>query len=1250
MHRVPKPHTRTSRQSLMAAFLVVCAAFALAVPQMAWSQAGTTTSQSKASTEGDRLLDAGIKAYQQGQVAEASRLWENARAVYNRDLGEDHPNTLTAMNNLAVTYSDLGQDDKALVLKERTLKLRRARLGEDHPDTLASMNNLANTYDALGQHDKALALNEQTLKLMRAKLGEDHPDTLTSMNSLALTYYYLGQNDTALALGLQTLKLRRATLGEDHPDTLTSMNSLAATYINLGQHDKALALNEQTLKLRRAKLGEDHPDTLTSMSNLAVTYSERGQHEKALALKDQTLKLRRAKLGEDHPETLGAMSNLAITHGDLGQHDKALALNEQTLKLMRAKHGEDHPETLGSMGNLAITYGALGQHDKALELNEQTLQIRRAKLGEDHPNTLASMGNLANTYVDLGQDDKALALQEQTLKRRRAKLGEDHPETIASMGSLANTYSALGQHGKALALKEQALQLTRAKLGEDHPGTLTAMHNLAVTYSVLDQHDKALVLGEETLKLMRAKLGEDHPVTLASMSVLADTYRALDQHDKALVLGEQTLKLKRTKLGEDHPNTLGSMTILAIIYDALGQHDKALTLNEQTLQLMRAKLGVDHPRTLDSMTVLANTYHDLGQHDKALALREQTLKLKRAKLGEDHPGTLASMNNLANTYRALGQHDKALALIPGIVGGAERLRALPGLATEQQQSIFAKYSDNYQWYAKWYAGAKRSSDAFNLGDLSKARTLTDSIKVQAALRSLPSSEQQKLQASESRAQTLQANIDKLSAQGTRDSGAVLALQMQLDVHKADHLKLVADLTSRYPKYAQITNIKAATASQARQLLGSGDVFVSYLVTTKGMAQAFVLDASGEAIWVDLGQIKDHANLVATYRELVAPSTGGDPQRLVALKDGAYLWLKTGQALPVGASIVPIDLKFINRYWHDTLIKPILPLAGPYQRWIISPDKDLALLPFDTLVETFDAAGEPAQTLVQTRNITLVQSFAVYALLKQREADYATVQRPKELFAMGNAVYGDGWAEARGIRRGAGTRGFAPRSGDATGRGYAVAPMQSVAERSAMDKFTWQNLPGTAQEIRAVSAVFSGKAQGGGANVDTHVGPEASEGKLQQINATGRLKDYRYLLFSAHGYLAQNPALSSLVLSQQGNPPEIDGYVTAGEWPLYDVRSDLTVLSACDTGVGRTQAGESVMGLPYALFVAGNKNTLLSLWPVDDDATAEFMRRFFTKLKAGTSQPDALRETKQEFRQHSEWSDPRFWAAFVLYGV
>jgi CHAT domain-containing protein len=89
-----------------------------------------------------------------------------------------------------------------------------------------------------------------------------------------------------------------------------------------------------------------------------------------------------------------------------------------------------------------------------------------------------------------------------------------------------------------------------------------------------------------------------------------------------------------------------------------------------------------------------------------------------------------------------------------------------------------------------------------------------------------------------------------------------------------------------------------------------------------------------------------------------------------------------------------------------------------------------------------------------------------------------------------------------------------------------------------------------------------------------------------------------------------------VLGLQQRTPEADGYVTAAEWPAYDLRSELAVLSACDSGVGKVVSGEGVMGLPFAMFVAGNVNTLLSLWPVDDRATAEFVTAFFEPLKAG----------------------------------
>jgi len=156
------------------------------------------------------------------------------------------------------------------------------------------------------------------------------------------------------------------------------------------------------------------------------------------------------------------------------------------------------------------------------------------------------------------------------------------------------------------------------------------------------------------------------------------------------------------------------------------------------------------------------------------------------------------------------------------------------------------------------------------------------------------------------------------------------------------------------------------------------------------------------------------------------------------------------------------------------------------------------------------------------------------------------------------------------------------------------------------------------------------------------------------NREQELTRYRYLVFSAHGYFdAQTPALSVIVLDQLNKTPDSDGYITASEWPSYDFKndfkSDLMVLSACQTGQGEVLRGEGLLGLPYAFYVAGNKNTLMTLWTLQDESTAEFTARFFEKLKAGKNQVKALTETKREFMNSDKYKRPLFWAPFVLYG-
>lgn len=1066
----------------------------------------------------------------------------------------------------------------------------------------------------------------RAVALCKRQKGPDHVDTLSSMNNLAVSYSHLGRYGEAFKLHEETLVLRRATLGVDHPETLRSMKNLAGSYHDLGRYPEALKLREETLALRQSKLGPNHPDTLHSMNDLALSYKALGSDVKSLMLNEEVLAVRRTTLGPDHADTLDSMNNLALSYGTLGRYTEALKLHDETLGLRQAKLGVDHPKTLANMYALADSYNDIGRYDVALKQHEEALALRQVKLGANHPETLRSMNSVANSYGYLGRYSEAMKLYEETLALSRANLGPSHPDTLGSLGNLAQGYSDLGRYGEALKLCEEVLLLMRMKLGPDHPDTLTSMSALAISYRNLGRYSEALKLNEEALAIIRTKLGVDHPEALRNMNNLAISYSDLGRHAEALKLNEESLALTRAKLGSHHPFTLNSANSLAANYSDLGRQNEALKLNENTLALLRANLGADHPSTLDSMSNLASTYSDLGRHGEALILNKKALELARARLGADHPRVLARMSNLAFGYGIQGYLSEIPYLAAAYVSGAEKQRSQRGLSVNDRQSIFVRYADSYRRFARYLGqlGATQNLpasqiDGFDLADLSKARTLLESMAGTTAARAagLPASEFEALQRFSGEIVALDQAIAKQQEGRVPDAETLLSLQIRRQELADQFSALQSRLKATYPKYAQLLDVKIAKAADARRLLASDQLILSYTFETGGNLAAWLLDASGAPRFIDLGvqaRLKDTITKLRTH-------------------------LSGQMGLPA-----PAEESQLRQALADILLKPLLADASlglaAKKRWIIIPDGDLALLPFDILPVT--GSDGKAQPLIETVEISIVQSWSVFAMLKEREAEYGKLNRPKSLFAMGNAVYNPVTHRSADTIVRAELRVAARGWSGADYLAETRAP-SAAAEQYAMQNLRWGNLPGTALEIEAVAKVFP-------FGVDKYADAEASEANLQRLNKTGRLADYRYLLFSAHGYLASNPTLTSLVLSQDKLTPEVDGYVTAAEWPAYNFKSDLMVLSACDTGVGKTLPGEGVMGLPYALFVAGNKNTLLTLWPVADEATVEFMTRFFTRLKNGESQVGALTAVKREFSAHPAYSAPRFWAAFVLYGV
>ncbi len=138
--------------------------------------------------------------------------------------------------------------------------------------------------------------------------------------------------------------------------------------------------------------------------------------------------------------------------------------------------------------------------------------------------------------------------------------------------------------------------------------------------------------------------------------------------------------------------------------------------------------------------------------------------------------------------------------------------------------------------------------------------------------------------------------------------------------------------------------------------------------------------------------------------------------------------------------------------------------------------------------------------------------------------------------------------------------------------------------------------------------------------------------------------FRYLHFATHGeFKADDPLASALILSKD---EQSDGLLTVSK--LYSMRfdTDLVTLSACETGLGKIASGDDVVGLTRGFLYAGASTIVASLWKVDDKATADLMRAFYTNLSR-TGKLDALRQAQLELR--SKYPHPYFWAPFQLIG-
>lgn len=286
--------------------------------------------------------------------------------------------------------------------------------------------------------------------------------------------------------------------------------------------------------------------------------------------------------------------------------------------------------------------------------------------------------------------------------------------------------------------------------------------------------------------------------------------------------------------------------------------------------------------------------------------------------------------------------------------------------------------------------------------------------------------------------------------------------------------------------------------------------------------------------------------------------------------------------------------------YKNVLGPAHTFLKDKEELIIIPDGILWDLPFQAL------QPRPDHYLVENSAISYVPSLT--ALREMMKPHQQTNHQPT-LLAFGNPSIGEN-----------------------------VAPRRKLA---LMDEHLTP-LPEAEIQVRSVGEIYSPDSR-------VYIGREAGEDRWKS-----EADQYRVLHLATHGVLDdRSPMYSYLVLAPANHPQDSeDGLLEAWEIMRMHLNADLVVLSACETARGKVSAGEAVIGLTWAFFVAGSPATLVTQWKVESASSGDLMTQFHKRWRggrSGLSKAKSLQLAAVQMLHRRKYSHPFYWAGYILVG-
>jgi CHAT domain-containing protein/Tfp pilus assembly protein PilF len=847
--------------------------------------------------------------------------------------------------------------------------------------------------------------------------------------------------------------------------------------------------------------------------------------------------------------------------------------------------------------NLGQLYRKVGRYDQAFESFDQALSIAREL--DNLPAQLRILEQIGRTYRRLGQFPEAAANYEEILDL--ARLHEDQATEAKALSKLGLAYHRFGNYQQSLDVLTQALSIVQAlRYPPGASETLTTLGNL---YESLGDDTQAQEYYQQSLEIAQnAGDREREGNALNALGLLehrlGNSTEAMNRHQQAI---EIALDLNNPKIGTQALNYLGN------IYVDQGEWTKAITSYEDALRLASRRNYLHGELT--ALSNLGLVYGQQGDSPQAIDYQERALTI--AQQIQHRPDEAVILMRLGTAIlsqdpqRGVSTVRQALEPIEAAIDIFETLRSNL-ISPELKTSYFATINDYYKLYIdllmrldEQESGQGYDVEALHVSERARARSLLDLLEEaqvdirQGVLLNLLEKEQ-RLQNQLDAIETYR--IEVLSEAG--EEADLSTLDREHAQLLSEYQTVLDQIRTQSPRYASLTQPQPLTLTQIQQsVLDSDTALLQYSL---GQERSFlwVVTASNiTSYWLAPGsEIEDQ---VVEFLEILKLDGSGVPRQAMS------------------QAIFPLKERLSQK------------------RLLIVADGALHYLPFNLLPigEATERPPESSSPRLETNALLLhlyemVYSPSASVLEQLQQTSMALPDKTIAIFA--DPVFSTQDDRVATVH---------------SSNTSVLTPSQVALNQTSrvMDANNWARLIGTRLEAERISALLPG--------IEHTVRLDFSA-NLEALT-TALLSQHQILHLATHGFAnSDQPELSGVVLSlvdEQGQSQ--NGFLRLHEvFNLNLASTQLVVLSACQTGLGASKKGEGLVGLTRGFMYAGSPSVIVSLWNVDDRATAELMEYFYQYLwQEGLPPSAALQAAQLELQQSSEWNHPKYWAAFVLQG-